>query len=341
MRNRNALVAAASVISFIAGGAVATLVLVEVLGYRSTGAALKPVAPASAASSPSPVASPVAMPSNGQYAAMAFDEARGEVVLFGGNGSGGGDTWTWDGTSWHQRHPATEPPPRAGAAMTYYPDKKVVLMWGGMEGTRNGADFWSWDGADWTSVRSAVVPPARDGHVSPYPPAILTYDSERHLVVLIRNNGFIPAGPREPDFWTWDGTNWSHPGNAGAQRIWGSAAYDPALKTTVYFGVDGNSNPQTWTIDGSNWTKLSSTLAPTFGLDRVPPMVFYKPANTVALIDTAGAVWLWVNGDWTVQKGSGQMGAGEGFSLAFDSVRGVIVRFDSGRISTWNGQNWK
>jgi hypothetical protein len=33
---------------------------------------------------------------------MTHDAARGEVILFGGNGARGalGDTWTWDGTTW-------------------------------------------------------------------------------------------------------------------------------------------------------------------------------------------------------------------------------------------------
>lgn len=355
MRNRKAFVVAASLISFVAGGAVATLVLVEVLGYRPSGAALKPVAVASTGTSPSsnkspsPVASPVIAPSSRLYASMAFDEARGNVVLFGGGGIGGSsdskgfsDTWTWDGSAWQQRHPSTEPPARTGAGMTYFPEKKVVLMWGGLEdGMRLGADFWSWDGTDWTPIRSSGDAPPADNEFYSYPGPILTYDSVRHLVVLMRNNGFHPAGPREPDFWTWDGTNWSHPSASGAQWVWGSGAYDPALKTTVFFGVDGQSNPQTWTIDGNKWTKLPSTLAPTFGLDQVPPMVFYKPANTVALVDTSGAVWLWADGDWTKQKGSEQMGSGAGFSLTFDTARGVVVRFDSGQMSTWNGQTWK
>src|SRR5438105_2716674 len=52
---------------------------------------------------------------------MAYDQARGEVVLFGGNGATGdvGDTWTWDGTTWTQQHPATSPSARYGMGMAY------------------------------------------------------------------------------------------------------------------------------------------------------------------------------------------------------------------------------
>ena len=35
------------------------------------------------------------------YHAMAYDVARGQVVLFGGwDGSCRNDTWVWDGTNW-------------------------------------------------------------------------------------------------------------------------------------------------------------------------------------------------------------------------------------------------
>jgi hypothetical protein len=52
---------------------------------------------------------------------MAYDDARGQIVLFGGDGHGGdfGDTWTWDGSTWRNQHPAGSPPARSVTAMTY------------------------------------------------------------------------------------------------------------------------------------------------------------------------------------------------------------------------------
>jgi pyruvate/2-oxoacid:ferredoxin oxidoreductase beta subunit len=53
--------------------------------------------------------------------AMAYDAARGQVVLFGGLGSSGrlNDTWVWDGTNWVQKFPGNAPPARYGHAMAY------------------------------------------------------------------------------------------------------------------------------------------------------------------------------------------------------------------------------
>ena len=47
---------------------------------------------------------PVHSPSPRYGPGVAYDAARGQVVLFGGTGSIDlGDTWTWDGTDWTQR----------------------------------------------------------------------------------------------------------------------------------------------------------------------------------------------------------------------------------------------
>src|SRR5437899_2147700 len=48
---------------------------------------------------------------------IAYDAARGQVVLFGGGSSNGqflGDTWTWDGSDWTKRTPAHHPSARTG-----------------------------------------------------------------------------------------------------------------------------------------------------------------------------------------------------------------------------------
>src|SRR5215467_806721 len=63
---------------------------------------------------------PAASPAARFRAAVAYDAATGSVVLFGGavgfGGRWGNDTWTWNGTTWTQQHPATSPPARAFAS---------------------------------------------------------------------------------------------------------------------------------------------------------------------------------------------------------------------------------
>ena len=62
-------------------------------------------------------------------ASLAYDAQRGVIVLFGGMAATANDrvsqslndTWTWDGRNWTQLHPASLPPPRFAASMTYDP----------------------------------------------------------------------------------------------------------------------------------------------------------------------------------------------------------------------------
>ena len=65
----------------------------------------------------SPATSPAAL----YGASMAYDPATSQMVLFGGDGSGGylNQTWTWNGTTWMQMSPATSPPARWDASMAY------------------------------------------------------------------------------------------------------------------------------------------------------------------------------------------------------------------------------
>src|SRR5437763_10211951 len=61
-------------------------------------------------------AHPATAPGPRTGASMAYDGARGKLVLFGGgNGVQRDDTWTWDGSTWTRQHPATSPPARVYA----------------------------------------------------------------------------------------------------------------------------------------------------------------------------------------------------------------------------------
>ncbi len=68
-------------------------------------------------------------------------------MLFGGfvNGHQLGDTWTWDGTTWTQQHPAVHPPARRYAAMAYDAATGAAVLFGG--GGRPGllGDTWTWE----------------------------------------------------------------------------------------------------------------------------------------------------------------------------------------------------
>jgi hypothetical protein len=102
---------------------------------------------------------------------MARDDASGTLVLFGGeelegnNFAGpGADTWTWNGTTWTERHPAHSPPARGvetlAGNMTYDAALGQVVLYGGTgDGGSALGDTWTWNGSDWRQVSTTTSCP--------------------------------------------------------------------------------------------------------------------------------------------------------------------------------------
>ena len=84
---------------------------------------------------------------------MAYDEARGQVVLFGGwNRTYLGDTWVWDGEAWTERK-VPGPSARGGRpGFAYDPADELLLLYGGGDAGGWLADMWSWDGERWVEL---------------------------------------------------------------------------------------------------------------------------------------------------------------------------------------------
>jgi hypothetical protein len=103
-----------------------------------------------------PASSPPA--STGGATAIAYDADRKTVVMFGGlylANSAMDQTWTWDGTTWTKRRPATIPPARFNHAMAYDASTHSVVLTGGAGSSTDGTfpaldDTWTWDGVTWT-----------------------------------------------------------------------------------------------------------------------------------------------------------------------------------------------
>jgi hypothetical protein len=98
---------------------------------------------------------PATSPSARAAHTLAYDAARGRVVLFGGATDWMGtatvlnDTWEWDGSNWTQRFPTAAPSPRLYHSMIYDVARAAVVVFGGRV-TLTGAalaDAWQWDAA--------------------------------------------------------------------------------------------------------------------------------------------------------------------------------------------------
>jgi hypothetical protein len=143
---------------------------------------------------------PATSPPARQNAAMAYDAATGNTVMFGGGRSPRGqfhlfnDTWTWDGTTWTEQHPATGPEARLGAAMAYDPATGNVVLNGGLNDHALNGTF-TWDGTTWTKQLQRPRPPARWG-------AGMAYDAATGNVVMF--GGVRPdSTSQDRGTWTW------------------------------------------------------------------------------------------------------------------------------------------
>jgi hypothetical protein len=215
---------------------------------------------------------------------MAYDPDIGKLVLFGGEAIEPSnlsrpfnDTWTYDGATWIQQHPATSPPPRAGnppgatGGMAYDPSiGRLVLV--------HMTETWTFDGKTWTKESPAVSPVGWS-----YSP--VTYDAALKKLVL-----YTVSAPYKPNPTTWiyDGKTWiSQSSPTNPPQGTASMAYDPAVGHTVLFGGnvpvpnnyrDPGTKPvnDTWIYDGETWTKQSPLTAPT---PRAAALMVYDPAH--------------------------------------------------------------
>jgi hypothetical protein len=87
---------------------------------------------------------PLASPPARTDAAMAYDAARQQVVLFAGLDSDQlvrlDDTWTWDGSTWTRQAPPYRPSNRYRHAMAYDAGRRQVVLFGGVNLVKDFAD---------------------------------------------------------------------------------------------------------------------------------------------------------------------------------------------------------
>jgi hypothetical protein len=276
---------------------------------------------------------------------MAYDVARGRVVIFGGvqGISLRSDTWEWDGTTWVRWVPA--PSARAYSAMTYDSGRGVSVVFGGTDPTETlFSDTWEWDGNVWREHTPVVAPPARWHHA-------MAYDSGRGRSVLFA--GHIGSN-YATDTWEWDGAVWVQrfPATSPPPRIDHAMAYDAARGRVVLFG--GSGGPflfDTWEWDGSTWTQHFPATRPS---GRNGHAMAYDSARGVVVL-FGGSIstgfddqtWEWDGNNWTQRTPLTSPPGRTDPVMAYDDARGRIVLFGGYGTSAlfhdtweWDGTTW-
>jgi hypothetical protein len=208
--------------------------------------------------------------------AMAYDSARGRVVLFGGKAgyiSVYEDTWEWDGLRWTQpplQDPEGDGNPIGRALHSMVYDKVLgrVFMFGGSGAIEDDAQ-WEWDGVSWNKVLAGGL--GEDGVPSRRWLHAMAYDDHRGVVVLhggmaseceLGNDGICDfTWEKRGNFWR--KVEMADPEGDGNPHVWKHAmVYDPERRRVVLFGgnsIEGEDSVKmedTWEYDGVSWKRV-------------------------------------------------------------------------------------
>ncbi|HNT28297.1 MAG TPA: hypothetical protein PKH10_08990, partial [bacterium] len=218
--------------------------------------------------------SPTRNPSARSFHAMAYDNIRERMVLFGGQGADTAfnDIWEWDGIDWTQKDGTGQtswPSTRRRTALAYDADRGKTVLFGGYDSGKTCSsqgdstycgDMWEWDGRDWTKRFSSG---GSYGHV-------MAYDTVKRKVFGFGGGIYGDSNTS----WEWDGTSWSNldPAHKPPTREDFAMAYDSIRGKMVLFGGYDSSKEctaglsthcnDTWEWDGISWAQSDPPTKP-------------------------------------------------------------------------------
>jgi hypothetical protein len=234
-------------------------------------------------------------PGRRSYTGMAYDEAQGLMLLYGGYLSATGfipsgkltpdpwlfdeflrnDTWRYDGTLWTQLTvTGTLPPTLVQPAMCYHPGLRRVVMFGGVAGefavAADRLKLWSFVFDSPTSGHWQVE--STSGPANPRSVA-LAFDASRQMLVL------TGAGDSGRETWEWNTGFWTRKPDAPVPQVGSTTRrLAPALGYHVAAGklllVDDEALPtsaaaevsRVFVFDGTQWYQDDTgNLAPPLG----------------------------------------------------------------------------
>ncbi len=249
--------------------------------------------------------------------------------------------------TWTQRFPATSPPPRYRAMMTYDTARGQTILFGGLGSSLTALnDTWVWDGVSWTEKFPLANPSARTF-------SQLVYDAATQKVLMFGGATCDSlSGCSLGDTWVWDGYNWTQlfPQTSPSVRAGAMMAYDPVRQQIILFGgccvQNGGDFDDTWAWDGTNWHQLSPPASPP--ADALMPMfydstqrgIIYVYANYFDL-----ETWMWTGNTWVNEESVSPLGAEP--STADDPSHNEAIFFGGLDIYqylnytwAWNGSSW-
>lgn len=227
-----------------------------------------------------------------ENSAMAYDRARGHIIMFGGVRSDNtilGDTWKWDGTDWEQLNPPASPSPRQFHEMVWDSVNNRIILWGGRDGANQVVeDTWFWNGTTWTEIATATT--VNNGNWSSHDNDGMAFEASTGRVILY--------GQSNRQTWAFDGTDWAiiDTSSDPAFSYAPSMAYDP-VRQEIVMKVWG----ATWIFKNNDWQPAGDATPQTIAYGNL----IWHPtlARLVALGGWTGGqifqnMYSWNGADW-------------------------------------------
>jgi hypothetical protein len=279
-------------------------------------------------------------------AAMAWDAARGVMVLFGGGF--GNRTWEWDGAAWRDATPAAGalPEGRSYHRLAWDPVRRRILLFGGLtltfpDGARN--DLWEWDGTAWSPVDTAGTPPPGRSDFA------MAWDAQgAELVVHGGHDGTGFVGTVHALRTTGQTPTWVTVTPAGSPvRTSHSAVFDQRLGRVVFFGDRDSNALSAWLGSATpGWLTLApgdpeADGNPTYSSFTTDATMAYVPARgvTVHLDLTARATWEWNRASWARLVTAGGPTARSGATIGASGAS--VILFGGSQFGSSVGDTWR
>ncbi len=273
---------------------------------------------------------PAASPSDLAGAAMAYDPAIAEMVLYGGvsDGQVSDSTYTYNGTAWTLQSPAASPPALSFASIAYDAALNEMVLFGGeILGSTPSNQTWFYNGATWTDA-DISGPSARFA-------TSMAYDTAADETVLI--GGLGPGDKILGDTWLLGSAGtWSGPYEPLAGGVYGAAiAYDPVISDVVLFGgvYDNGQEVENLTATfntSTGWTPQSPSGSP-------PPVAYASMDYDPVLGDTvlfggvasglSGGTWGYDGTNWYEEGPTTSPSARAYGAMAFDQDTNRMVLY--------------
>lgn len=283
--------------------------------------------------------------------AIAYDGARDQIVLFGGQKATGDtstrvlDARTSNGWVTHRAaYPVGEVVAARDNALVFDdPVSKKVVLFGGNGPGSDFADTWSWDGSSWS--RPPTKAPAPPPSTTSDGPAVY-HEASRRTLVWTRSGGF-----------TWDGLDWAATSAGPSPRRGAAMTYDAEHARVVLFGgrdaADERPLDDTWLFDGATWSLATPTTRPPA---RFGTALAYDPERRRVVMfggsPESGDTWTWDGSQWSEAASSPAnrpTARAAANVFRYDPDRKVLVLSGGFRTSngtflgdtwTWNGSSW-